>query len=114
MHTTGTPNTPLRTQLGIHRGPKATSAAPHLCMHSPLTGEGKGWETLLLYINIWKRQAMGRKQVKRELQLQVRCSLNGTAFSVEQGSLQSKQRDKSHPKLPNLTIHAQICTHRCT
>lgn len=69
-------------------------------MHSPLTGEGKGWETLLFYINIWKRQAMGRKQVERELQLQVRCSLNGTAFSVEQGSLQSKQRGQVSPQTP--------------
>ena len=98
--TTGTPDTPLRTQLGVHRGPKATLAAPYLCMHRPLTSEGKGWETLLFYINIWKRQATGRKQVEREPQLQVRCSLSGTAFSVEPGSLQSKQRGHVSPQTP--------------
>ena len=69
VHTTGTPDTPLRIQLGFHRG-------------------------------IWKRQAVGRKQVERELQLQVRCGLSGTAFSVEPGSLQSKKGGRVSPQTP--------------
>lgn len=69
VHATGTPDTPLRTQLGFHRG-------------------------------IWKRQAVGRKQVERKLQLQVRCGLSGTAFSVEPGSLQSKEGGQVSPQTP--------------